>query len=185
MDVVIYKAKAAPKMVPATPIAPTIAPAPMLAFPAALLEVVAEAAEPLAPLAPLDMLMDREAVMDPEVDMLWPDERAAGAELDAAATVAGSTEVVAGIYTLEEFMCSRKGTYRSGSLSDLDGKVVGGDEGSETGRVDVLADLECTKGSTSLGEVGGGRELGRLRVDQDDVSARLAHGLGFEAATYR
>jgi hypothetical protein len=47
--VIVYKARAAPKMVPTTPIAPTKAPAPILPAPLGLL--VAEAAELDAPLA--------------------------------------------------------------------------------------------------------------------------------------
>jgi hypothetical protein len=70
-------------------------PDPRLSLPAALGEVVADEAELEAPLA---MLPDRVELPLPEVDMLWPDDRVAGAVLEAAATVAGSTEVVAGIY---------------------------------------------------------------------------------------
>jgi len=84
-------------MVPTTPIAPTKAPAPRLTLPAALGLVEAEAPPELA--APLDMLW--EPVMDALEDMLWPEERRAGPdEVEAAATVAGSTEVVAGTCSL-------------------------------------------------------------------------------------
>jgi hypothetical protein len=94
--VIIYKARAAPKIVPTTPIAPTKAPAPRLTLPAALGLVVAEAAPELAlAAAPLDMLW--EPVMDALEAMLWPEERRAGPdEVEAAETVAGSTEAVAG-----------------------------------------------------------------------------------------
>jgi hypothetical protein len=86
--------------------------------------------------------------------------------VEAAATVAGSTEVVAGIcQSVYDLTLDSETTYRSGSLADFNGKVVGGNEGSKTGRVDVLLDLECAEGGSSLGEVGRGRELGRLRVD--------------------
>jgi hypothetical protein len=63
-------------------------------------------------------------------------------------------------------------TYRDGSLTGLNSEVVGGNEGSETGRVDVLLDLECTEGSTGSGEVGRRAELRWLRVDHNDVSVK-------------
>jgi hypothetical protein len=63
-------------------------------------------------------------------------------------------------------------TYRDGSLADLNSEVVGGNEGSETGRVDVLLDLECTEGGTGSGEVGRRAELRWLRVDHNDVSVK-------------
>jgi len=79
-------------MVPTTPIAPTRAPAPTLTLPAALGLVVADAPELEGP--PVMLL---EPVMEPVVIMLWPEERRAGPEeVEAAETVAGSTEVVAG-----------------------------------------------------------------------------------------
>jgi hypothetical protein len=65
-------------------------------------------------------------------------------------------------------------TYRDGGLADLNSEVVGGDEGSKTGRVDVLLNLECTEGGAGHGEVGGGSELAGLRVDKNDVSDKLA-----------
>lgn len=43
-----------------------------------------------------------------------------------------------------------KGTHGSSGLTVLDSEVVGSDERSKTGRVDVLLDLECTKRSSSL-----------------------------------
>jgi hypothetical protein len=157
-------------MVPTTPIAPTKAPAPRLTLPAALLLVVAEAAPELAAL--LDMLW--EPVMDAVEDMLWPEERRAGPdEVEAAETVAGSTEAVAGTLSLvERVACGIGSTYRDGSLAGLNSEVVGGNEGSETGRVDVLLDLECTEGSTGSGEVGRRAELRWLRVDHNDVSVK-------------
>lgn len=60
--------------------------------------------------------------------------------------------------------------YRDGSLTGLNSDVVGGNKGSETGRVDVLLDLECTEGSSGSREVGRGSELAGLRVDENDVS---------------
>ena len=63
-------------------------------------------------------------------------------------------------------------SYRNGSLTDLNSEVVGGNEGSETGRVNVLLDLECTERSTGSGEVGRRAELRWLRVDHDDVSVK-------------
>jgi len=61
-------------------------------------------------------------------------------------------------------------TYRDGSLAGLNSEVVGGDEGSESSRVDVLLDLECTEGSAGSGEIGRRTELRWLRVDHNDVS---------------
>ena len=63
-------------------------------------------------------------------------------------------------------------TYRDGSLAGLDSEVVGGNEGSETGRVDVLLNLECTEGSAGSREVGRRAELRWLRVDHNDVSVK-------------
>ena len=64
-------------------------------------------------------------------------------------------------------------THGDGSLTDLNSEVVGGNEGSETGRVNVLLNLECTEGSASSGEVGRRAELRWLRVDHKDVSVKL------------
>ena len=67
-------------------------------------------------------------------------------------------------------LCEVESTYRDGSLAGLNSEVVGGNEGSESGRVDVLLDLECAEGSAGSGEIGRRAELRWLRVDHNDVS---------------
>ena len=63
-------------------------------------------------------------------------------------------------------------THGDGSLTDLNSEVVGGNEGSETGRVNVLLNLECTEGSAGSREIGRRAELRWLRVDHKDVSVK-------------
>lgn len=90
----VYRAKAAPTRVPTTPRAPVNMPIPRVTLLAALGASLAEAELPEADELMLPLMLP--------VALVWPEVMVLGAEVSAAETVAGSTELVAGTYIVRQ-----------------------------------------------------------------------------------
>lgn len=151
------------------PTAPTATPQPISRLGEAAPDGVEDAAAP----DPEAEAPEREAEPDCEPDCEAADvaEAPEVVEAEGATTVAVSTEVVAG--TCEVSFCSiltLQPTYGYGRLAVLDLEVVGSDEVSESGLLDVAVQEHRAERGVGRGQVGRGLEGRGLQVDEDGVS---------------